>query len=288
MLGSALVQALSGQYELSGLDLSDNRHGQVRFHCVDLTKPRDVNLALDISKPEVVIHTAAFTDVDGCELDPEKANSVNVEGTRHIMEAAKRVGAFLIHISTDYVFSGSKRAPYGEEDLADPVSEYGRSKLKAESVIQEGMDKGRYLIIRTSWLYGPFGRNFVDTIIRLSQEKQELSLPADHRGAPTFTFDLAVVIGKLIPDCLKGSVSGILNVTNGGETTWFDFAKEIMVLEGKDARIRSITSAESKRPARRPIYSVLACKRVEDLIGQKMRPWRESLREYFTWRKVHA
>jgi dTDP-4-dehydrorhamnose reductase len=183
----------------------------------------------------------------------------------------------MIHLSTDYVFNGHSQSPYLEEDLPNPLNVYGASKLQGERYIQETLRN--YLIIRTEWLYGRHGKNFVDTILSKAGQQKELRVVDDQRGAPTFTKDLGLAISRLI----KIGALGVLHVTNSGSCTWFVFAREVLKEKGLNhVQVVPISSAELARPARRPAYSALDCRKFEKLTGSKMRPWEEALKEHLS------
>jgi dTDP-4-dehydrorhamnose reductase len=213
---------------------------------------RDAVLGLiTATRPDVVVHTAAWTAVDACEGDPDRAFSVNGLGTRHVAEGARRVGASVVYVSTDYVFDGTKDAPYVEWDEPNPQSMYGRSKLAGEREL--GPDA---TIIRTSWVCGYHGGNMVKTILRLAGEHDTLSFVADQRGHPSFTEDLAVAIKQLVVERRPG----LFHVTNQGAVSWFEFAREVLRLAGQDPeRVKPISTADldPPRPAPRPANSVL-------------------------------
>jgi dTDP-4-dehydrorhamnose reductase len=260
-LGRALSRAL-GKCEISLLDLP----------AFELTEPSCGRLILDAA-PDVVVHAGAYTDVDAAEREPERAMAVNAEGTARVAEAAKQAGARLLYVSTDYVFDGRQTTPYREEDRPSPVNAYGRSKLAGEQEASRRCDHA--LIIRTAWLYGREGRNFVKTILALADERPVLRVVADQRGCPTSAEDLAGAIKVL----LGRPLHGILHVTNEGSCSWFEFAAEIVRLAGKPARIEPVTTGQAGRPAPRPAYSVLSGDQRRRL-GIVMPHWKEALSRY--------
>ena len=202
-------------------------------------------------RPDAVVHAAAWTDVDGCEADPDRALRANALGTRHVAEAARRSGAHLCYVSTDYVFGGAPGRPYHEWDEPGPMSAYGRSKLGGEREVDPG-----WTVVRTSWLCGRHGRNFVKTMLRLATEREELTVVDDQQGCPTFADDLAGTIARLVVQRRPG----VFHVTNQGQASWCQLAKDTFVAAGLDpARIRPITTAELDPPrlAPRPLWSVL-------------------------------
>ena len=212
-------------------------------------------------QPGVVLHAAAWTDVDGAEGDPEGACQVNVAGTRNVVH----LGAPVVYYSSDYVFDGSKREPYVESDPTAPLGEYGRTKLQGEGEVRVGW------IVRSSWLFGPTGHNFVRTMLRLGAERDEVAVVDDQRGAPTYVGHLAAATKELLD--LPG---GIWHLAADGDCTWADFAEAIFEEAGFECRVRRITTAEFPRPAKRPAYSVLRSEREDP---PSLPHWREGLRE---------
>jgi len=225
------------------------------------------------ARPDILIHAAAFTDVDACETDPEKAYLVNGIGTRNMAIACEEIHCPIFHISSDYVFDGTKGSSYDEWDKTNPISQYGLSKLMAEQFITSLTN--RFYIVRTSWLFGSHGKNFVETIIRLLTEKDSLRVVNDQFGSPTFTEDLATTIRQLTS---KGY--GIYHATNSGVCSWHEFAVKISDLICIDKPIIPVTSEEFKRPARRPTQSGLnnTMLRLEGI--SPLRHWSEALEQY--------
>jgi dTDP-4-dehydrorhamnose reductase len=220
---------------------------------------------LDVTQPlavetELVLHAAAWTDVDGAEADPAGAELVNVVGTRN----AAALGVPVVYFSTDYVFDGMKREPYVESDEPRPLSVYGRTKLEGEREVREGW------IVRSSWLFGWTGTNFVRTMLRLGSERDEVSVVADQVGSPTYVAHLAEATGELLE-----RPGGIWHVAAEGECTWAEFARAIFEEAGLDCRVREITTEELGRPAPRPAYSVLRSEREG---APRLPHWREGLR----------
>ena len=202
--------------------------------------------------PNIVFHLGAFTNVDEAERDPVRAHAVNAQGTRRVAEAAKAIKARLIYVSTDYVFDGTKTSPYTELDRPHPVNHYGRSKYDGEQAVLTLCPEG--LVVRTSWLFGHDGNNFVKTIMQLAQERPVLEVVEDQRGCPTYAEDLVhALYGLALSD-----LEGICHVTNGGNCSWYEFAKAIVHESGAQAAVRPITTVEAGRAAKRPAYSVLS------------------------------
>jgi dTDP-4-dehydrorhamnose reductase len=228
-------------------------------------------------KPKTVINCAAYTDVDGCETNQETAMQVNGEGVAHLAMATRDIGARLVHISTDYVFDGSKGSPYVEDDAPFPLGVYGQSKLAGEMNAAFNPD---HLIVRTQWLYGLHGKNFVETMLRLSKEKDELSVVDDQIGSPTWTVDLAHAVLAL----LKTGQRGIYHASNDGFCSWNGFAQAIFEEAGLQIRVNGMTTEELNRPARRPLYSTLDCSKLVRDAGFQPHPWRMALKEYMLLR----
>lgn len=257
----------------------------------DLTDQAQVMAEMVRLRPAVIINCAAFTNVDGCEAQEELATRVNGAGPGYLAEAAKTIGAVLVHISTDYVFDGCKKSPYLEADPVNPLSAYGRSKLVGEQVIlASGLE--RFFIVRTSWLYGSGGKNFVETIIRLAKEREELRIVADQIGCPTSTGDLAAAIFNLLALMDHGSritdhdFFGIYHFAGSGQCTWHEFAAEI-VRQARERgeplqvkRVVPIRTEEYPLPAPRPAYSVFSKEKYCAATGAEIPGWQESLARY--------
>jgi dTDP-4-dehydrorhamnose reductase len=265
MLGHDLMATLEG--DVRGLDLPD----------IDITSLESVRRVLLTLKPETIINAAAYTDVDGCESNVETAMAVNGEGVGLLALTAREIGAKLVQISTDYVFNGGKGSPYVEDDPQEPLSIYGESKLAGELNAAMAPD---FLIIRTQWLYGLHGKNFVETMLRLAGEKSELAVVDDQIGSPTFTRDLAAAIKALLD---KGC-SGTYHAANSGFCSWNEFAKAIFAEEGLQITVNGMTTKELNRPANRPLYSTLDCCKLTADSGYQPRHWREALKEYLQLR----
>jgi len=225
------------------------------------------------AQPDLVIHAAAYTDVDGAEHQPDLAMAVNAQGTEWVARGTTRAKARLIYISTDYVFDGLKRTPYLESDLANPLNLYGKSKLEGEHRALAHCPNA--LVVRTSWLYSAHGKNFVKTMMRLTMEQPELRVVADQRGCPTNAADLAQSLAKM----LTLDIRGIVHATGTGDCTWYDLASDIVSAMGRQTPIHPITTAEAGRRAARPSYSVLAnC--VLKQSGITLPNWRDSLVQF--------
>ena len=230
-------------------------------------------------RPTLVLNCAAYTKVDLAEKDEAQANRCNGHGPAVLAEACRRSGAALVHVSTDYVFDGRSTRPWRADDPVNPQGAYGRSKLLGERAIQSNPPP-RWLILRTAWLYGPNGPNFVQTMLNAARAGKPLKVVNDQAGSPTYTFDLA----EATLDLLDTGASGIYHVTNSGQTTWFDFARSIFQEWGLTPELAPITTADWQRmkpdSANRPAYSVLDLQPLERMLGRPMRPWRDALRAY--------
>jgi dTDP-4-dehydrorhamnose reductase len=246
----------------------------------DLLRPESEAFIFE-ARPDAVIHTAAYTDVDGAEREPGQAMAVNAEGTERVARTAGRIGARLICLSTDYVFDGKKGTPYLETDETNPLNAYGRSKLEGERRALGCCPDA--LVVRTAWLYGAQGKNFVTTIMRLASAQPELRVVADQRGCPTHAGDLAEAVAKM----LETDLTGIVHATGAGDCTWHEFACAIVAQMGVTVRVRPITTAEMRRPAARPAYAVLSNQRLASA-GIALPPWRDALDRFITQVKVEA
>ena len=291
MLGTDLCDELEAQYELYGIDRVRGQGPRVRkfFDC-DITDAKCVLEAVKEAGPDVVVHTAAMTDVDGCQADKDKAYKINAEGTKNVALACKDSGAILIYISTDYVFDGKGKTPYKESDNTSPLSAYGDSKLKGEEAVKAIFKK--YFILRTSWLYGENGKNFVKTILAKAKTDKVLKVVSDQIGSPTYTVDLAKAIHKLL-DKLSLQLKayslqpyGIYHVSNSGGISWNEYAKKILELAGSSTKVIPISSEELNRPAVRPAMSVLDNSKFTGYTGYRLRGWEEALKEYLEKRRT--
>ena len=266
MLGSDLVNILENenQHELILTDIEE----------LDITNLEEVKGMFKGKKPDAVINVAAYTDVDGCETNRELAYNVNAIGPKNLAIASNEIGAKLLHISTDYVFPGNNTKPYKEEDETGPQSYYGVTKLEAEKFIKEKMKN--YFIVRTAWLYGINGKNFVKTMLNLAKTNPEITVVNDQRGSPTFTVDLANGIVEL----LKTDKYGIYHVTNSDECSWYEFAKNIFDLANVDVEVKPVTTEEYPTPAKRPEYSVLSHEKWNNSGFKPLRNYKDALKEY--------
>ena len=238
-LGSAVRRILARE-DLILKDLPD----------FDLTNPACGD-QIRAANPHIILHLGAYTNVDQAERDSELARAVNAQGTQWVAQAAKAVNARLLYVSTDYVFDGTKTSPYHEEDTPHPLNQYGLSKYEGEQAVLTLCRDA--LVVRTAWVFGHEGHNFVKTIMRLAQEKPVLEVVSDQRGCPTYAEDLGQAIQKLAISDLRG----ICHVTNSGDSSWYEFAAAIVRQMGAEADVRPISTVQAGRPAKRPPYSVL-------------------------------
>ncbi|MDD5681310.1 MAG: dTDP-4-dehydrorhamnose reductase [Candidatus Omnitrophica bacterium] len=283
MLGVDLAFHLIKTYDIVCTDIvgKNNPYCDIKnFVKCDITdKTATVNMIKNAG-PDAILHTAAWTDVDGCELEPEKAVKINAEGTHNVALGAKETNAPIFYVSSDFVFDGEKNTPYKEDDTPNPVNVYGTSKFRGESFIRKELD--RYFIIRTSWLFGRYGRNFVDIILDKAERKEELRVVIDQFGSPTYTVDLCHALEKLMHMGLEqGSIGGVYHFSNRGSCSWYKYAAEIVRLANKsETKIVPITSAELDRPAKRPKMSILSTDKYTLASGDTPRKWESALEEY--------
>ena len=266
MLGSDLVEVLADHHQVRGIGRED----------FDLSGVHSIDSLIAL-KPDCIIHAAAYTDVDGCELNHQQAYRVNVLGTQHVAEACKTLDVPMVYMSTDYVFDGKKRKPYTECDAPNPINNYGRSKLDGERCIRSLLR--HFYIVRTAWLYGRHGRNFVKTILQKTHRGDALTVVDDQVGSPTYSRDVAKAVACLV----KGAPFGTYHLTNSGSCSWYEFAEKIFKVAGrKGSRLTPITSEELGRPALRPPYSVLANDNWRKVTGQALRHWQDALEALLT------
>lgn len=241
---------------------------------LDITNLEQVKSVLNEIKPDVVINCAAATNVDGCETNKDLAFKINAVGPKNLAMVCEQINAKLVQVSTDYVFSGLGETPLTEYDLTEPHSVYGKTKLLGEKYVKEFSSK--YYIVRTAWLYGYVGKNFVYTMMTLGKEKESLNVVNDQKGNPTHANDLAYHILKLIGT----EEYGIYHCTGKGECTWYEFAKLIMELNGSECIVNPCISEEFKTIAKRPAYSSLDNMMLRCTIGDEMRDWKDALRTF--------
>jgi len=268
LLGKELMREWSGD-SVTGLSSRD----------ADICDAKRVRQVVQETRPEWIVLAAAYTDVDGCENNPDLAFAVNRDGAVNVATVAKEFGARLLFLSSDYVFDGKKTTPYETGDARNPQSVYGRTKAEAEISLLELMPD--CCIARTSWLFGTGGKCFPDTILKLAASRPALDVVDDQRGCPTYAVDLARAIVQL---CRKNA-NGIVHVTDAGDCTWFEFAREIVRSAGLATTVRPVSSQQMARPAPRPTYSVLSPTRLQAL-GIEMPSWRDALRRYLEQRQL--
>ncbi len=275
-LGTDLVEILSPRYSVVGVDVDQ----------FDITNPDHVREMIGIHTPNVVLHTAAFTEVDRCEAEPDRAMLVNARAVEYIAHYCRKAGARLIFYSTDYVFDGAQQTPYVESDSPDPKTVYGRSKLEGEGHVKAVLDS--YTILRLAWVYGRYGHNFVKTMIRLGQEQlrrrergevvEPIRVVNDQIGNPSWTFDIA----RQTEVFLARPQTGLFHCTAEGECSWYDFAVSIFTELGMPVEVAPCTTAQFPRPAPRPANSSLENAELKRLGGNIMRHWREALAEFLS------
>ena len=240
----------------------------------DITEVERTVAQLKRIAPDRIIHLAAYTDVDGCEVNKSKAYSVNVHGTWVMVLSAKETNTPLLYLSTDYVFDGEKGSSYLEDDKTNPINYYGLTKVQGEQLVQSKLKK--FFIIRTSWLFGKAGKNFVQTILEIAKGKDNIEVVNDQFGSPTYTIDLAEAIHKII----QSDNFGIYHISNSGICSWFDFAHEIIKQSALKNKVTPITSEQLQRGAKRPKFSALNNHRYIKTFNHFLRPWREALADY--------
>lgn len=282
MLGIDLLARLSSEHDVIGMDKEE----------IDVTSAVECNKAIHDTEPDIVINAAAYTNVDGCESNREECFAVNAEAVKNICEACRKKKVKIVHFSTDYVFDGTARQPYREDDNCRPINVYGESKLAGENFLRNLSDN--YLLIRTSWLYGIKGKNFVQTILEKAKAKEfidhtmtnakamadgpsTLSVVDDQVGSPTYTKDLASATALLIAHNSRG----IFHVTNRGTCNWYQFAIKILQEAGfGKIQVEPMSSKNLQRPARRPAYSALSNQKFIQETGKTLQPWQLALQDY--------
>lgn len=300
-IGAELSGLLPKLAEVAALDRSE----------LDLSRRDDIRRIVREVRPRIIVNAAAYTAVDAAEKNESEAYAINAEAPGILAEEAKRLGALLVHFSTDYVFDGSKRSPYNETDETNPLSVYGKSKLAGEQAIRSSDVK--HLIFRTAWVYATRGRNFLLTILRIATEREELRIVSDQVGAPSCAWDLAVATSKILSNIYQkddrsyvSQVSGTYHMTAAGQTTWYDFAKSILEKTGPTShdpgwvattthrrqliarRVIPISTEEFGSPTHRPAYSVLSNSRLLQTFGVGLPDWRTQLQRCFAPEGVPA
>lgn len=270
MLGCDVCDVLRNDHDVVACDIED----------FDITDAGSTMASIRRASPRAIIHLAAFTDVDACEDEREKAFRVNALGTKNVADSARSTDAYLIYISTDYVFDGTKAEPYVETDKPCPINYYGLTKLYGELYV--GDIARHHLIIRTSWLFGPNGKNFIDTILGRASEHKTVQVVDDQKGSPTYTLDLA----RGIRQAVERGLEGVIHLTNLGETTWFGLARYAASLAGIETDIQPVPSSRYATKAARPSYSVLES--AVALAGgiTPLPPWQEAVKHHLGRRGV--
>jgi dTDP-4-dehydrorhamnose reductase len=272
MLGSDLLLKLSEEHEVIGMDKEE----------IDIVSASECKRAIKEIKPDIVINAAAYTNVDGCEAAKDECFAVNAEAVKNIAGTCRDKNIRIIHFSTDYVFDGAAKQPYKEDHKCNPINTYGESKLAGEKYLQSLTDN--YVLIRTSWLYGIKGKNFVQTILDKAKTTNKLTVVDDQVGSPTYTKDLAAALDLLI----ERNAKGIFHITNRGSCSWYQFAVKILQEAGiHDIDITPIKSDQLQRPAMRPAYSVLSMRKFIQTTGKAMQPWQLGLQDYLESSKLH-
>jgi dTDP-4-dehydrorhamnose reductase len=274
-LGLALnrLLPLSKEYQIYRTDTNESIDQRIK--ALDITNKEAVNTLMDEINPEIIINCAAMTAVDLCETEQDKAYQVNSLGPKYLAAAADRLNSKLIHISTDYVFDGQAADQYTESSVTNPISVYGRTKLAGDEFVLAHCHKA--FILRTAWVYGE-GKNFVKTMLRLSESGNKVRVVSDQYGSPTSALELARVILYL----METDSYGIYNATCEGSTSWYEFAETIFKEAGKQVEVEPISTLEYPTPAKRPMYSVLDNKALRERHGYYMKDWKEALREYMS------
>ncbi|MFC4103162.1 dTDP-4-dehydrorhamnose reductase [Paenibacillus xanthanilyticus] len=264
-LGQDLVAALTKLgYEVKGCGRAE----------LDITNYEETKAIIYGFRPDVIVHAAAYTKVDQAETDQETAYQVNAYGSRNLAVVAENAGAKLVYVSTDYVFNGQGTEPYDEFQPTMPINVYGRTKLAGEQFAQQFCSK--HFIVRTSWVYGPNGANFVKTMLKLADERDTISVVSDQVGCPTFTHDLVDTICNLV----ETEKYGLYHVSNAGHCSWYEFAQAIFELAGKPVTVEPVGTDQFPRPAKRPSYSVFDHKALAYNGFPPMRHWKDALAEF--------
>lgn len=265
MLGNDLLVHLGGRHDVIGMDKEE----------IDITSAVECKKAIAETKPDIIINAAAYTDVDGCEDHQDECLAVNAEAVKNIAGACQGKNIGIVHFSTDYVFDGKGSEPYKEDHACNPINAYGFSKLAGERYLLSLSDN--YLLIRTAWLYGKNGKNFVRTILKKAETTDKLEVVDDQIGSPTYTKDIAAAVGFLI----EKNIRGIYHVTNRGICSWFQFAVRILQESAITAvQVIPVKSDKLTRPAKRPLYSVLSNQKFVQTTGKTMQPWQLALQDY--------
>ncbi|MGJ7910697.1 dTDP-4-dehydrorhamnose reductase [Neobacillus sp. LXY-1] len=264
-LGQDVVKELEKKgHQAVGIDRSE----------LDITVEADVLAYMNEVKPDAILHCAAYTNVDAAEENEEVAYQINALGTEYLAKAAKQTGAKLLYISTDYVFNGNATEPYETDHPTDPIGAYGRTKLAGEQLLQKHLEQ--FFIVRTAWVFGAYGQNFVKTMLRLGKERGEVGVVHDQVGSPTYTVDLA----RFMVELVETDRYGVYHATNNGVCSWYEFAVEIFKQAGVEVKVNPLTTEQFPRPAARPKYSVLSKKMLEEQGFTPLQDWKAALDAY--------
>ncbi|MGO4905333.1 dTDP-4-dehydrorhamnose reductase [Flavobacterium sp. W20_MBD1_R3] len=281
-----LVTGANGQLGQSLQFIAEN-YPQIDFvfcdsKALDITQKEAIALVFAKVKPDFCINTAAYTAVDKAESEPEKAEAINVIGARNLAEVCRDFKTKLIHVSTDFVFDGTQKTPYAEDDTPNPKSVYGLTKLEGEKAIQKVLNE--YFIVRTSWVYSQFASNFMKTMLRLGAEKDSISVVNDQIGTPTNAIDLAHALVQIILKTIESpeiNRYGVYNFSNEGYCSWFDFAQKIFEYTNTNINLQPVSSTSYPTAAERPKFSVLEKLKIKTVFGIAIKTWEESLRNCF-------
>ena len=264
-LGHDLEKQLTARnHQVFGIDRNE----------LDITDEAAVQAYFDEVKPDAILHCAAFTNVDAAEEDKETAYNVNALGPKYLAQAANKVGAKMVYVSTDYVFDGTATEPYEVDHPTNPLGVYGETKFAGEEFLKQNLD--RYFIVRTAWVFGINGNNFVKTMLRLAEDRDEIGVVHDQVGSPTYTVDLA----RFMIDLVESEKYGVYHATNEGVCSWYDFAVEIFKQAGVDVKVNPLTSDQFPRPAARPNYSVLSKRKIAEQGFTLLPDWHDALAAY--------
>ena len=272
-----LVTGSNGQLGHDVIKLLENSEHRVYGYDrkqMDITDEKAVFREVTKIKPDVIVHCAAYTNVDGAEKDQDGTYAVNTLGTKYLAMAAKEVDAKMVYVSTDYVFDGEAKEPYEVDSPTNPIGVYGKTKLGGEKAVKEILDK--YYIVRTAWVFGKNGKNFVKTMLRLGKERGEIGVVADQYGSPTYTIDLA----KFIIELIQTDKYGLYHATNSGTCSWYEFAVEIFKQAGLNVKVNPLTTEQYPTPAKRPKFSVLSKKKIAEEGFTPLQHWQDALNTY--------
>jgi dTDP-4-dehydrorhamnose reductase len=268
---------LGNEIKVLAPEYSDYEFIYTDINELDISNEDEVNKFFGHHKPSVVVNCAAYTAVDKAETDKDTAFLINATASGILARAAANINAFIVHVSTDYVYDGHNYQPYTETDALNPLSVYGKSKLAGEDEVKQA--GGNAVIIRTSWLYSAFGNNFVKTMMKYGRERGLMNVVFDQTGTPTYARDLAKVILDILPQALKEDGVAIYHYSNEGVTSWYDFAKTIYEMSNITCRVNPIPTKDYPLPATRPFYSVLNKAKIKQKFGIEIPYWRESVKD---------